>query len=308
MSVINSLVAQPNRVVIASEFVHGFGEKGASMADLEKMLSPLPPQQSPADEAGDGDERSGSSIGMGVLNELLRLKIVERMDDDQVRIGAPLASDPRKGDWAGRLQDYLFPMLTASEPAREHGQGGLPDALCWLLQQSPTEPLGFSVGKHYNILVAQMVDGDPLCSSIAVDARYQNVIYWARYLGLVERISIKQAAEMVIADPTRAIAQRLSTIFGKDRQLTPQTFRQRLAAQIPVLDGGAVWQEVQGRLKAPMQAKDKHFSGATSLALLRLQRAGKIQLEGLSDASSWMLEVGRETKSISHITYLESGK
>lgn len=308
MSVITNLVAQPNRVIIASEFVHGFGEKGASMADLEKMLSPLPPQQSPADEAADSDERSGSSIGLGVLNELLRLRIAERTDDDQVRICAPLASDPRKADWVGRLQDYLFPLLTASEPAREHGQGGLPDALCWLLQQSPTESLGFSAGKHYNILVGQMAEGDPLCSSIAVDARYQNVIYWARYLGLVERISIKQAAEMVIADPTRAIGQRLPAIFGTDRQLTLQTFRQRLGAQIPVLDGGEVWQDIQGRLKEPMHAKDKHISGASSLALLRLQRAGKIQLEGLSDAASWVLEVGRETKPISHITYLENGQ
>ncbi|HEX8603333.1 MAG TPA: protein DpdG [Pseudoduganella sp.] len=308
MSVINNLVAQPNRVIFASEFVNGFGEKGASLADLEKMLSPLPPQQSPADDGPDGDERSGSTISMGVLTELLRLKIIERVGDDYVRISAPLASDRRNGDWAGRLQDYLFPLLTTADLARDHGQGDLPDALCWLLQQSPTQPLGFSAGKHYNILVSQIADGDTLCSSIAVDAKYQNVIYWARFLGLVERVSIKQAAEMVIGDPTRAIAPRLSTIFGTNRQLTPQTFRQRLAAQIPVLDGGAVWQDMQGRLREPMQAKDKHFGGAISLALLRLQRAGKIQLEGLSDATSWMLEVGRETKSISHITYLENAQ
>lgn len=54
--------------------------------------------------------------------------------------------------------------------------------------------------------------------------------------------------------------------------------------------------------------QEKHVSQATSLALLRLERAGKIKLEGLSDAVSWMLEVGREAKSISHITYLENLK
>lgn len=308
MSVISNWVAQPNRIIIASEFVLSFGEKGASMADLEKLLSPLPPQQNLSEGTPDGDERSGTTIAKGVLNELLRLNILERVDNEWVRVCGALTSDGRTVDWAGRLQNYLFPLLTTSHLAREHAQGDLPDALCWLLQQSPVHPLGFSAGKHYNVLSNQMVDNDPLCSSVATDARYQNLIYWARYLGLAERITVKQAAEMVIADPTRAIALQLPKVFGTDQQLTIQTFLQRLSAQIPVLDGGVVWQDIQGRLKEPMQVKDKHISQATSLALLRLQRVGNIQLEGLSDAAAWVLEVGRETKSVSHISYVENRK
>lgn len=308
MSVISNLVVQPNRVIIASEFVHGFGEKGAALADLEKMLSPLPPQQSPAGELEElgTSERSGTTMGTGVLNEMLRLKILERMEDDHVRIRPTLVSRLPKATWTERLYDYLFPVMTTADAAREHGQADMAEALCWLLQQSPTQALSFGGGKHINILVSQMADKDPLCTSIGNDARYQNMIYWARYLGFAERITVKQVAEMVIADPTRAITGRLPAIFGSDRKLTMHTFLQRLAAQIPVLDGGEVWQNIQGRLRGAMHAKDKHVSQATGLALLRLQRAGKIQLEGLSDASSWMLEVGREVKSISHISYLEN--
>jgi len=311
MSVISNLVAQPNRIIVATEFVHGFGDKGASVDDLEKMLTPVPRQQNQAaDGAADTDavERGGTTIAAEVLSEMLRLKILERTRDDKLRVGAALSAHTPKMEWAVRLHDYLFPILTSADAAREHGQAELPEAFCWLLQQSPTQPLGISVGAHYNILAGQMVDGDPLCSSIRSDARYQNVIYWARYLGLAERLVVKQAADMVIADPTRAIALRLPLLFGDERQLTIQTFVHRLGAQIPVLDGGRVWHEMQGRFREALQANDKHLGQAASLALLRLLQAGKIKLEGLSDAAAWVLEVGRESKSISHITYLENGK
>jgi hypothetical protein len=310
MSVISTLVAQPNRIIVASEFVHGFGEKGAAMEDIEKMLSPLPPQQSQTD--GSADAEAGGSgattIARGVLSEMLRLKILGRTESEHLRVCAPLSAHPPKADWAERLHAYLFPLLTAADAAREHGQEELPEALCWLLQQNPTLPLGFSGGQHYNILASQMVENDSLCDSIRSDARYQNAVYWARYLGLAERLTIKPSSEKVIADPTRAITYRLPAIFSDERQLSMQTFLQRLGAQVPVLDGGQVWHDIQARLKGPMQAQEKHVSQATSLALLRLEHAGKIKLEGLSDAASWVLEVGRETKSISHITYLENSK
>jgi hypothetical protein len=113
---------------------------------------------------------------------------------------------------------------------------------------------------------------------------------------------------MVIADPTRAIERRLPVLFGDERQMTINTFVHRLGTHIPVLDGGRVWHEMQGRFKETLQAKEKHLSQSVSLAMLRLQQAGRIKLEGLSDAASWILEVGRESKSVSHITYLENSK
>lgn len=311
MSVISNLVAQPNRIIVATEFVHGFGDKGASLDNLEKMLTPVPRQQNQAaDNAPDPDaaERSGTTIAAEVLSEMLKLKILERTEHDNLRVVPALLVHSPKMEWPVRLYNYLFPILTAADAAREHGQGELPEALCWLLQQSTTQPLGISVGSHYNILVSQMVDDDPLCSNIRSDARYQNVIYWARYLGLAERLSIKQAADMVIADPTRAIAIRLPLLFSDERQMTIQAFVHSLGVHIPVLDAGQVWHEMQGRFKEALQMSDKHLSQAISLALLRLQQAGKIKLEGLSDAAAWVLKVGRESKSISHITYLEKNK
>lgn len=311
MSVISNLVAQPNRIIVATEFVHGFGDKGASVHNLEKMLTPVPRQQThAADSIADTDagERSGTTIAAEVLSEMLKLKILERTEDDNLRVGAALVTRSPKMEWAARLHDYLFPILTSANAACEHGQAELPEAFCWLLQQSTTQPLNISVGGHYNILAGQMVNDDPLCNSIRTDARYQNVIYWARYLGLAERLTIKQAADMVIADPTRAIALRLPLLFGDERQMTIQTFVHCLGTHIPVLDGGRVWHEMQGRFRDTLQANDKHLGPAASLALLRLQQAGKIKLEGVSDAATWVLEVGRESKSVSHITYLENSQ
>jgi hypothetical protein len=307
MSIISSLVAQPNRFIIASEFVHSFGDKGAPTEDLERMLSPLPPQSNQGDEDADVTERSGTTIAKLVLAEMLRLRILEQTENQHLRLSPALAVGERKIDLAGRLYDYLFPILCSADKARAHGQDDLPDALCWLLRQDPTQPLGFSGGQHYDALAAQVVDGDPLFDGIRSDAKYQVVVYWARYLGLVERLTIKPVAEKVIADPTRAIAARLPQIFAGERELTMHTFIQRLGAQIPVLDGGQVWNEMGGRLKAATPAHD-HLSQATSFALRRLEHAGKIKLAVISDADAWELQVGRETISPSHITYLETGK
>jgi len=307
MSIISSLVAQPNRVIIASEFVHSFGDKGAPIEDLEQMLSPSPPQSNQGDEDLDLGERGGSTMAKGVLVEMQRLKILEPTENQHLRLNPALAVGGRKLDWAGRLYDYLFPILCTADKARAHGQDELPDALCWLLRQDPTQPLGFSGGQHYDALTAQIVDGDPLFDGIRSDAKYQVMVYWARYLGLAERLTIKPVAEKVIADPTRAIAARLPHLFADERELTMQTFIQRLGVHIPVLDGGQVWNEMEGRLNAPTQAHD-HISQATSFALQRLEHAGKIKLEEISDAGAWELRVGRETKSPSHITYLETSK
>lgn len=307
MSVISSLVAQPNRVIIASEFVHSFGDKGAPRDDLEQLLSPSPPQSTQGDEDVDPSERGGTTMAKGTLTEMQRLKILEPTDDQHLRLNPALAVAERKIDWAGRLYDYLFPILCTADKARAHGQDELPDALCWLLRQDPTQPLGFGGGQHYDVLAAQVVAGDPLFDGIRSDAKYQVMVYWARYLGLAERLTIKPVVEKVIADPTRAIAARLPQLFAEERELTMQTFIQRLGAQIPVLDGGQVWHEMEGRLTAATQAHD-HLSQATSFALRRLEHAGKIKLKAISDADAWELRVGRDTTSPSHITYLETSK
>lgn len=304
MSVISSLVAQPNRIIAASEFVHGFGEKGASIVHLEKMLSPLPAQLNQDDADADASERSGT-MAKGVLSEMQRLDILEATADQHLRLNPVLAGGGRKVDWAGRLYDYLFPILCTADKARTYGQDELPATLCWLLRQNPTQPLGFSGGQHYDVLAGQMVDGDPLLDAIRSDAKYQAAVYWARYLGFVERLSIKPVAEKVVADPTRAITTRLPHLFAGERELTIQAFVQRLGAQIPVLDGGQVWMEMAGHLKTPTLAHH-HLSLATSFALLRLERAGKIKLREISDADAWELRVGREATFPSHITYLES--
>jgi len=307
MSIISSLVAQPNRFIIASEFVHSFGDKGAPTEDLERMLSPSTPQSNQGDEDADVSERSGSTMAKLVLAEMQRLRILEQTENQHLRLSPALVVGGRMIDWAGRLYDYLFPILCSADKARVHGQDDLPDALCWLLRQDPTQPLGFSGGQHYDALAAQVVDGDPLFDGIRSDAKYQVVVYWARYLGLAERLTIKPVAEKVIADPTRAIAARLPELFAGERELTMHTFIQRLGAQIPVLDGGQVWNEMGGRLKAATQAH-AHLSQATSFALRRLEHAGKIKLAAISDADAWELRVGRETTSPSHITHLETSK
>jgi hypothetical protein len=70
---------------------------------------------------------------------------------------------------------------------------------------------------------------------------------------------------------------------------------------LPVLEEGTIRQEVEVRAKT--QRVEGHLSGATSLALRRLEDSGLITLEKLSDADVLVLDLGKAQSPVSHIRY-----
>jgi hypothetical protein len=304
MSVITNLPAMPNRIAIACEYLHYLGDKGDAWGNVESQLSPFKKA-----DAQEQDEKSGKSMAEDVLREVEKLKLLDRDSNDVIRITPDIRDNTTvDGDWQQLLRPLLFPRLTVPEVAEVHGQGEVPDALSWLLKQDPFDPMPWSGGLYVERIERQLSETDPLRSVISNNARYQNLIYWARYLGLAERVSVKigtTTLDMVIPDPTEAIAGHLTGLFGDDDELPIQTFMQRLAGACSVLDGGVARRNLETRLAGEFQPKERQLSRSTSLALTRLKTRGLIKLEKPSDAQTWILDLGESTQTVSHVRFIQ---
>lgn len=293
MSVITNLPAMPNRIAIACEYLYFLGEEGASWDSIENQLSPLK-----RGEGSEDEEKSGKSMAEDVLKEMESLKLLVRTSRDGIMLNAQIIA-PSDGDWQQALRPYLFLWLTAPDEAEIHGQSDLPDAFAWLLTQDPFDPMLFSAG-YLKPIERQLPETDPVRSVISNNSRYQNLIYWARYLGLAERVSVID--DMVIPDPTEAILSQLSTVFGEDQELSIQIFMQRLALSCPIMDGGSARRTFETRLSGEYQPKEGFLSRSMSLALTRLATRGVLKLSKPSDATTLLLDLGNITETVSHVS------
>lgn len=299
MSVISNFPAMPNRILIAAEYLLQFGEKGAEWDSVEGQLSPLRHKQE--DDAP--EEKSGKSMAEDVLREMDRLGMFARPDPGSIALHPDLLQAGEGQQWEGMVRDRLASALTGPERAQQCGQEEFVDALAWLLVQDPFSPLPWK-GEHVSRIIDQVGEADALRTVIGNDQRFQNLVYWARWLGFAERIGRTGAAEAVVSDPTEAVARALPGVFRDARELSVQAFVQRLGAAVPVLDGGAARRALLNRLRDDYHPDEKTLSRALSLALKRLDLRGAIQLLKPSDALFWLLDLGRSTQPVSHIVYI----
>jgi hypothetical protein len=305
MSVITNFPAMPNRIAIATEYLFGLGEKGGNWDSIEGQLSPLTQNQ---DEDGP-EEKTGKSMAQDVLLEMDKLQMLERLSPNTIALQSDIrAAAPRDGNWQNALYPFFFSVLTDPVRAAQHGQDDVPDSLAWLLTQDPTAPLPFKGGVHAERIAQQLDPGDALRIGLGNNSRYQNLVYWARYLGLAVRVGYRMSAtntvDTVVPDPTEAIAARLPVVFQKDREISVQTFLQRLAAEISVIDGGTARRNFEVRIKSEFQPMEKRVSRSLSMALVRLRVRRELRLDNFSDADAWLLDLGRKSEAVSHVTYI----
>ena len=304
MSVLSNFPAIPNRIAIACEYLNFLGSKGDLRESVEQQLSPLKKAENEeADMQGDGRSLSGF-----VVDELLRLGLssldeqrVLRLNDAYLNMNIP------DGEWAEALRPVLLTKLAFPEHAVKSDQASLPDAISWLLAQDPYSPLSFSGGSHAELIVRQLGQQDPLRTAIGNNQRFQNLAYWTRYLGFSERVSLKigsSSVDVVVPDPTEALARLLSEIFRGQRELPIQVFMQRASELCPVLDGGTARAGLEDRLLDDFVPKAGCLSRSTSLALFRLQARNVVRLEKPSDAQAWLLDMGKIQDPVSHVRYL----
>ncbi|WP_321960085.1 protein DpdG [Paraburkholderia sp. J7] len=304
MTVLTNFPAIPNRIAIACEYLQDAGASGISREQFDSQLSPWPP-------GNDEEERTGTSMAREVLRELEALGLAVEAPSG-IGLAGELPLTPMSyGDWLEWLIPWATERLSDLGKADLCRQSGVPLAFAWLLSQDSRRPIR-SAGAHVELLQQQFGNVDALGFNMRNDQLFQNLIYWARYLGYAETIGLRtspnsggsNSANYVIPDPTRAIRRVLPQIFSATNEMQISTFVERLADLLPVLEEGGARFELERRFTGALRRAEQHFSIATSLALTRLENEGILQLVSESDADRWVIGDWTDARYVTRLLWL----
>lgn len=287
MSVITTVEAVPSRLRLI--FEHFYEKNQVETTErLENLLSP------PALRHG-GDEGEGggaATIFNNALREAYALGIVEESEGKVKFAAAPLAKGKKDIDEV--FIDWIEPRLLEPNLSIEFRQENFAPALAWLLMQSPLQPLPFSE-TPVGIIHRQLGQGVEESLGLTNKERFQNLAYWARYLGYCSLIN----GRAVIADPTGALTRWLPRLLTKGSEVSIDNLIRDLALKVPVFDGGGVRQRIEEM--SSDRPEVRRISQSTALALKRLEERGLVVLKDLSDAQNRIMDLGDRTQRVSHI-------
>ncbi|RUW54561.1 hypothetical protein EOA32_04970 [Mesorhizobium sp. M1A.F.Ca.ET.072.01.1.1] len=139
------------------------------------------------------------------------------------------------------------------------------------------------------------------------NTRWNGLKTWMLYLGFA-----RDGMQWVV-DPTEALRDALTEIFGSSRELSGPAFVDRTASVLPVLDGGAYRVQVEAALKesAWHRLRAGLVSSSLSRAIQRLDREGFITLSNRSDSEGVVTLTGsnaRTWRDVSHVGLVQAGK
>lgn len=300
MSIITTAQAVPSRLfaIYASLFD---SENGEVKDRIESWATP--PSLSGRGSEEDGE--SSTTLFTNTLIEARRLGLVEEIDG-KMRLTADARGAGKRGRDSERyFHDFLKGKLFDPLQAAEAQQGGFMLALSWFLSANPLKPMGFS--EPPQILLRTEIGDHASKTELTSLNRYQNFLYWARYLGFATIIGGRDtddsASRRAIPDPLRAIDGALPVIFSEETELPVEQFLSRLAAIFPVFEKGSVRQDYDAmRISPPVEGTQAHrLSIATSIALQRLADRQKLGLNIIADAPARILDFGLREIRVSHI-------
>lgn len=304
MSIVTTAQAVPSRLfaIYAALFD---SENGEVKDRIEAWATP----PSLSGRGVDDDGESTTTLFSNTFAEARRIGLVEEVEG-KLRLTAGARGVGKKGE-ASEAHFLAFMRHTLFDPTRasETQQGGFMVALSWFLSSSPLRPMNFSEAPQ-NTLKAQIGDKAPETELTSLN-RYQNFLYWARYLGFATIVGGGSDADdvtsrRVIPDPVKAIESALPSVFAEGNDLPIEQFMTRLAAIFPVFETGSVRQDYEALRLTPLADSDKRLSITTSLALQRLVDRQRLSMETVADAPGRILDFGSREGRVSRIALRET--
>lgn len=149
-------------------------------------------------------------------------------------------------------------------------------------------------------LVNRQLVGSDGTTIVQNDTRWNGLRAWMPYLGFAREASSWDV------DPTEAVRDVLPDVFGTAKTMLATEFIERVAAVLPVLDGGKYRREVETALKEGAWPKPETGQVSTSLSrsLQRLDREGTILLEQRSDTGNGITLLGRGGRRWRDVTHI----
>jgi hypothetical protein len=176
------------------------------------------------------------------------------------------------------------------------GASDLTRALVWMLIQDPfTFPYSYDDAEP--LQSKQRIEPKPFVN----DTRWSAFEEWSVFLGM----AIKPGGRLT-PNPALALSCFLSEVIHGQSELTQAAFLERLAASLPVLEGGYLHGAVEKEMKNPPRVMAQtEVSPSLSMALLTLEAQQLLRLEMRSDAPSRAL-LGAQYqpfRSFSHVSF-----
>lgn len=298
MSIVTTAQAVPSRLfaIYASLFESDAGE-------IKDRIEAWATPPSLSGRGADDDGESTTTLFSNTLQEARRIGLVEDMDD-KLRLTADARGGGKKDhDSEVHFLDYMKRTLFDPLRAVETQQAGFMIALAWFLSSNPLRPMNFSEAPQVG-LRAQIGDHASKTELTSLN-RYQNFLYWARYLGFATIVGGRDAddqnARRVIPDPVRAIEGALPAIFAESNELPIEQFLTRLSGIFPVFEKGSVREDYEAMRLIPVPDLGQRLSVTTSVALQRLADRQRIALASVADAPARILDFGSREGRVSHV-------
>ena len=299
MSIVTTAQAVPSRLfaIYAALFE---SETGEIKDRIEAWATP----PSLSGRGANDDGESTTTLFNNTLQEARRIGLVEDIGD-KLRLTADARGGGKKvRDSEVYFLDYMRRALFDPARALETQQSGFMIALAWFLSSNPLRPMNFSEPPQVGMR-AQIGDHAPKTELTSLN-RYQNFLYWARYLGFATIVGGRDAddqnARRVIPDPVRAIEGALPAVFAEGNDLPIEQFLTRLSGIFPVFEKGSVREDYEAMLLIAVPDPGQRLSITTSIALQRLADRQRIALTSLSDAPTRILDFGSREGRVSHVT------
>lgn len=335
MALLNPPQTLPHVMFLVYRYLLLGAEKQAEHVDVLRTLLAPPSlrhwqSESKEEDAEDSDDDDGEAREQRVVRIALKalsdLGVIQE-DGGTVRLNPelPVSALSRKtgGEQFRRLlRDRILDKNANSDLWREEGEGkkrkavgprDLTRALCWTLAQDVyqlvrpwKEPSGDSVQQ----LQQRQLGQEQRNWVFSNDTRWPAFIRWAVYLGFGWTLGVPKSgsvsAQLLFApDPTEAIRDVIPRIaFKPGTKLSLPEFLERLASELPVLDGGEYREAVLERINARTLALPNADELSTSLAhaLLRLADDEVIALMNESDIEKRLFPTGSgDPRPFSHI-------
>jgi len=303
MSIVTTAQAVPSRL-LAIYAVLFAAEQGESRERIEACATP----PSLASRGADEDGEPSTTLFTNTLQEARRLGLVEDAGE-RLRLAAEARGGGKRGQPSEPyFRDYMRRTLFDPDRAIETQQAGFMLALAWFLNTNPLKPMGFGDGPQ----IALKVDVGDQASKTELTSlnRYQNFLYWARYLGFATFFGGRDGedtARRAVPDPTRAVADALPVIFSEGPELPIETFLSRLATVYPVFERGIARQDYEEMRLNPPPGTGHRLSITTSLALQRLNDRHSIAMTSVADAPARVLDFGVREGRVSHVALKSPG-
>lgn len=245
------------------------------------------------------------------LNTWIDLGLFERTASERVSIHPQISvkerDEKRLPVWASRRalapeNNVLFWEIKNSQSADFNR------AAAWLLSQDVYETEYESWEEVQPQIKLQVPDDEHIFGRNST--RWNGLRCWFPYLGFGS--SGNTRGSRLIIDPTQALRHALPQIFGKRAVLAADDFLVKVAAAVPVLDGGEYRLKVEEKLRghegpeAWRPPPEGQVSTSLSRALLRLVLDGTLLAEERSDSPARARLTGRQRKVLhdySHFSF-----